>query len=245
MPFEAVRQPAERAETLLARYYHTLLSRLGPQGWWPARTRFEVILGAILTQNTSWKNVELAMARLRNSGLLRLSRLKKASRSELEWCVHPSGFFRQKASTIQNFLAWLDGTCAGSLPAMFTRPPAQLRRELLQIRGLGPETADAILLYAGRKAFFVADAYTRRVLARHQLVPDKASYSRVQEFLHQNLPADEALFNEYHALLVDVGKSWCRKAEPRCEECPLKEFLPAHELASAAPRVSNIEIHER
>jgi endonuclease-3 related protein len=245
MPFEAVRQSAERAGALLARYYHTLLSRLGPQGWWPAKTPFEVILGAILTQNTSWKNVELAMARLRDNGLLRLSRLKKASRSELEWCVHPSGFFRQKASTIQNFLAWLDGTCAGSLPVVFARPPAQLRRELLQIRGLGPETADAILLYAGRKPFFVADAYTRRVLTRHQLVPDKASYSKVQDFLHRNLPADEVLFNEYHALLVDVGKSWCRKAEPRCEECPLKEFLPAYEFASDAPRLSNFEIHER
>jgi endonuclease-3 related protein len=245
MPFEPAHQPAERAGALLARYYHTLLSRLGPQGWWPARTRFEVILGAILTQNTSWKNVELTMARLRHTGLLRLSRLKEASRSELEWCVHPSGFFRQKVSTIRNLLAWLDGTCAGSLSVMFARPLAQLRCDLLQIRGLGPETVDAILLYAGRKPFFVADAYTRRVLARHQLVPDRASYSKVQEFLHQSLPPDAGLFKEYHALLVEVGKSWCRKAEPRCEECPLREFLPAREVASDAPRVSNSEIHER
>src|SRR5215470_14853216 len=132
-------QDPEPTRTLLAPYYDTLLSTLGPQGWWPAKTRLEVILGAILTQNTSWKNVELAVARLRRAGLLKLSSLEKASRSELECCVRPSGFFRQKALTIQNFLTWLDRNCSGSLAVMFARPAAELRRALLQVDGLGPE----------------------------------------------------------------------------------------------------------
>jgi endonuclease III related protein len=244
MLLEPRHQRSERTRTLLLKYYGVLLSSLGSQGWWPAKTRLEVILGAILTQNTSWQNVELAIARLRRNGLLKLSTLRKASRSELESCIHPSGFFRQKALTIQNFLTWLERTCVGSLPVMFARPAAQLRRELLEVRGLGPETVDAILLYAGQQAFFVADSYTRRVLARHALVPQKAGYSDVQAFLHRNLPPDEALFNEYHALLVYVGKSWCRKAAPRCEECPLKGFLPAYQDARGAARISDLEIHE-
>ncbi len=211
---------------MLRRYYRRLLERLGPQRWWPARTRLEIILGAILTQNTNWKNAALALKSLRQAGLLRLARLRRVSRNDLQTHIQSAGFFRQKARTIQSFLSWLERSCRGSLKGTFGRPAGELRRELLGIRGLGPETVDAVLLYAGGKPFFVADAYTRRILARHGLVRANADYSQVQLFLHRHLPPDARLFNEYHALLVEVGKRYCRRGRPRCEECPLEEYLP-------------------
>jgi len=216
---------------VLRQYYDVLFERLGPQRWWPARTRLEVILGAILAQNTAWTNAALALRCLRRAGLLRLSRLQRASRSELEALLRPAGFYRQKAVTVRNFLRWLARTCQGSLARLFSRPPAALRRELLRIRGLGPETVDAILLYAGRHPFFVADAYTRRILARHGLVPPTAGYAAVQDFLHRHLVADQTLFNEYHALLVAVGKRFCRRRRADCQACPLAEFLLRTPLA--------------
>ncbi len=222
--------PAERTAVqptkVLEAYYARLVEQLGPQGWWPARTRLEVILGAVLTQNTTWQNAALALKRLRKAGRLSLSGLRQTTQAELESFIRPAGFFRQKALTIRNFLNWLEGNCEGSLANLFNRPPTELRRELLQLKGLGPETVDAILLYAGRQPFFVADAYTRRILARHRLVPSDTDYSAVQDFLHQHLPADQALFNEYHALLVEVGKRYCKHQAPRCDACPLREFLP-------------------
>lgn len=211
---------------VLRRYYETLLEQFGPQGWWPARTRFEVILGAILTQNTSWNNAALALRRLREAGRATQSGLRSTDQAELEDLIRPAGFFQQKASTIRTLLSWVDRKYQGSLGRVFRRPPTQLRSELLQLNGLGPETVDAILLYAGRQPFFVADAYARRILARHELVPEDADYSAVQNFLHEHLPANEAMFNEYHALLVEVGKRFCRRRAPRCEACPLGEFLP-------------------
>lgn len=219
----------------LEQYYSRMLRELGPQGWWPARTRLEVILGAILTQNTAWLNAAQALKRLRKARLLNLARLRKASLTEVESQIRPAGFFRQKARSIRNFLAWLDSAHGGSLTSLFTTQATRLRRELLAVGGLGPETADAILLYAGRQPFFVADAYTRRILARHAQVPSGAGYSEVQRFLHQHLPADPHLFNEYHALLVEVGKRYCRRQAPRCEACPLKEFLPNPQMGAAVP----------
>jgi endonuclease-3 related protein len=225
MELAAVEPEVEAAETL-RHYYQTLHQRLGPQGWWPARTRLEVILGAILTQNTAWANAALAVRQLRKAGLLNLARLHKASQSELEHCIRPAGFYRHKALTIRNFLGRLTSAYAGSLTTLFAAPAEEARRELLKVRGLGPETVDAILLYAGRHPFFVADAYARRILVRHALVPAKAGYSAVQQFLHRHLPPDQTLFNEFHALLVEVGKRFCRRGEPDCEACPLKVFLP-------------------
>lgn len=210
----------------LKEYYTRLLDKLGPQRWWPARTRLEVILGAILTQNTSWHNAALALKRLGKVGLLTLVGLRKARQAELESAIRPAGFFRQKALAIRTFLGWLEGAHGGSLTSMFNRSPTALRSELLRLRGLGPETVDAILVYAGRRPFFVADAYTRRILARHGLLAADANYSRAQDFLHRHLPADAALFNEFHALLVEAGKRYCKRQAPRCEECPLQEFLP-------------------
>jgi endonuclease-3 related protein len=232
MELTAVEPQMEAAETL-RQYYTALRERLGQQGWWPARTRLEVILGAILTQNTAWSNAALAVRRLRKAGLLNLAKLQRASRSELEHCIRPAGFYRQKALTIRNFLRWLERVCGGSLATLFALPAQEARRELLTVKGLGPETVDAILLYAGRHPYFVVDAYTRRILARHRLVSARANYSAVQQFLQQHLPPDQALFNQYHALLVGVGKRFCRRLKPNCEACPLKGFLPDQSIVGA------------
>ncbi len=219
----------------LQQYYARLHENLGPQGWWPAHTRLEVILGAILTQNTTWRNAALALRRLRKAGLLKLAKIQQASRADLEACVRPAGSFRQKARTIRNFLAWLAAAYDGALAALFARPAAESRRELLELEGLGPETVDVILLYAGRKPYFIADAYTRRILGRHGLIPLTAKYGEVQQLLHRNLLPDPAMFNEYHALLVEVGKRYCQRQAPRCEGCPLEPFLPRHPIVGSGP----------
>lgn len=208
-------------------YFQSLLQGFGPQGWWPARTRLEVILGAILTQNTTWRNASLALDQLRKHGLLRMENLRKASLPELERHVRQAGFYRQKVATILSFIECLNRDCRGSLDTLFSRPSDNLRQYLLDIKGLGPETADAILLYAGRKPYFVADAYTRRILSRHGWLPANATYEAAQELLHQQLPRDSRLFNEFHALLVEAGKRYCTRREPACSECPLREYLPA------------------
>jgi endonuclease-3 related protein len=232
-----VKQPGIPAGELLPRYYSVLRVRLGPQQWWPARTRLEVILGAILTQNTTWHNATLALRNLRKSGLLSWQALRRACLSGLEACVRPAGFYRQKARTIRDFVGWLSREHAGSLDRLFSLPTEELRRRLLDLRGLGPETVDAIILYAAQRPRFVADAYTRRVLARHGFVSGAADYLQTQEFLHAHLPPDTSLFNEFHALLVEVGKKHCKPQSPRCAGCPLEEFLPeggaAQRLAQA------------
>lgn len=209
----------------LRRYYQRLFEALGPQGWWPARTRLEVILGAILTQNTIWRNAAQAIAHLRKRGLLNLKRLRVLDEVELQSLIRPAGFFSQKARAIRAFLAWLDAAHGGSLDRMFAKPAEQLRADLLGLKGLGPETADAILLYAGRKPFFVADAYTRRILARHHLLPADSSYEEAQNFVHHNLDRDAGVYNEFHALLVEVGKRHCRRNAAECNACPLEGFL--------------------
>lgn len=210
---------------MLRQFFDSMFENLGPQHWWPARTRLEIILGAILTQNTSWQNAARALKKLRQAGLLALTRLKSARLSEIEAHIRPAGFFRQKARTIRNFLDWLEGKSAGSLNTVFNRPGGDLRRELLGIKGLGPETVDAIMLYAAGQPHFIADAYTRRILNRHGLLAEEAGYSLAQQFLHAHLPADPKMFNEYHALLVEVGKRHCRRSEPICRGCPLEGFL--------------------
>ena len=170
-------------------------------------------------------NTYALLKRLREAGLLKLSRLQLASPAKLETCVRPAGFCRQKTAAIRSFLDWLERFSDGSLARLFARPAPEVRRELLRVKGLGPETVDAILLYAGRQPFFVADAYTRRILSRHGLVPPAAGYDEVQEYLHRSLPSDPSLFNEFHALLVEAGKRFCKRREPNCDACPLGEFL--------------------
>jgi endonuclease-3 related protein len=210
---------------VLRRFYATLLKSFGPQGWWPARTRWEVICGAILTQNTTWRNATLALKNLRRAGLLAWRPLRQVSVRQLEQTIRPAGFYRQKARTLHVFAHWIEQAHGGSLNSLFSLGADRARAQLLALPGIGPETADAILLYSGRQPVFVADAYTRRVLARHQLLSPAADYHSAQQFLHQHLPHEEALFNEFHALLVEAAKRFCHRNVAHCEECPLGGFL--------------------
>lgn len=228
------KQPAMAAGRTLYQFYATLADCFGPQGWWPARTRLEMILGAILTQNTAWHNAALALKRLRQSGRLSWRGLRQASLADLEAWIRPAGFYRQKARAIRNFLDWLARVHRGSLDALFALPAPEVRRQLLELKGWGAETADATLLYAGRQPFFVADAYTRRILSRHGLLPAPTSYAEAQQFLHRHLPREQSLFNEFHALLVEAGKRYCKREAPQCDGCPLEPYLPAHPPAGGA-----------
>jgi len=221
----AIEQGAATPGEILGRFYGALLESFGPQGWWPARTRWEVICGAILTQNTTWRNATLALKNLRKAGLLSGRSLRQTPLRELEQMIRPAGFYRQKAAALHSFAQWIEKAHAGSLDSLFSQGAARAREQLLAQKGIGPETADAILLYSGRQPVFVADAYTRRILKRHQLVPSQADYTAAQLFLHQHLPADETLFNEFHALLVEVAKRHCHRKVAHCEECPLGKFL--------------------
>jgi endonuclease III related protein len=217
----------------LERYYQTLFTALGPQRWWPARTPFEVIVGAILTQNTAWTNVERAIANLRRANLLTPAALERVERRRLERLIRSSGYFRQKARKLKEFVRFLRREFGGSLARMFRTPTAELRERVLSVHGIGRETADSILLYAGGHSVFVVDAYTQRILARHGLAGEKAGYEQVRALFEASLPRDPATYNEFHGLIVNVGKNWCRTREPRCQECPLQPFLP-----SAAPPTS-------
>jgi endonuclease-3 related protein len=211
----------------LPQFFQTLTARLGPMHWWPAKTPFEVIVGAILTQNTAWANVERAIANLRRERLLTPRTLERVPQGKLARLVRPSGYFRQKARKLKAFVRFLRRDFHGSLRAMFGTPTAELRERLLCVHGIGPETADSILLYAGNHPVFVVDAYTKRILLRHGLIDEKTSYEDVRQLFERNLPRDAALYNEFHALLVNVGKNWCRTQQPRCDECPLGPYLPA------------------
>ncbi|MFQ5882489.1 MAG: endonuclease III domain-containing protein [Candidatus Methylomirabilales bacterium] len=211
----------------LMRIYHRLYRRLGPQGWWPGRSRFEVIVGAILTQNTNWGNVEKAIRRLRRARVLTPPGMSALSHRRLTELIRPAGYFAVKAQRLQNFLTFLRKGYGGSLNRMFREEPARLREALLRVSGIGPETADSILLYAGGMPVFVVDAYTKRIFSRHRLIPNQSSYHEVQTLLMNHLPRDVKLYNEYHALLVSVGKAYCRST-PRCDSCPLRWDLEYH-----------------
>ncbi len=224
--FPAGVEPTSRRATLL-HYFQAMTRQLGPMHWWPARTPFEVIVGAILTQNTAWANVERAIANLKQARLLSVAGLEGVPVRRLAKVVRPSGYFRQKAKKLKAFLKFLRQEYGGSLRKMFRTPTEQLREKLLAVHGIGPETADSILLYAGGHAVFVVDAYTKRILQRHGWVDEKAGYEEVRAPFEGSLPRDVQLWNEYHALLVNVGKNWCRTKEAKCDQCPLQPFLPA------------------
>jgi endonuclease-3 related protein len=243
-------------EESLRAYYSTLLSAWGRQHWWPARTRFEVVVGAYLTQATAWTNVELALRRLRANGLLNLEAIRNTPLLELEMLIRSSGYFRQKARRLKTFVAFVDAGYGGSLRRMFAQPTGKLRQELLELNGVGPETADSILLYGGQHPVFVVDAYTRRILDRHGILPMNTPYEQIRELfesalttsdderrdlsisgqggaVHRPSPMSLAqrslvaqLYNDMHALLVGVGKNHCVRSEPRCDSCPLRQFLP-------------------
>jgi endonuclease-3 related protein len=243
------------AEEQVAEMYVALARSWGPQHWWPAQSPFEVIVGAYLTQNTSWRNVELALDRLREAGILNLQGIRGVPVRRLESLIRSSGYFRQKTRRLKGFIEFLDREYGGSLTRMFAQPTVRLREQLLALNGVGPETADSILLYAGQHPVFVVDAYTKRIAARHSICPASAAYDDVQRFFSSGLaivphaplaplanpggafhppsrmsqarrsPLTQ-VFNEMHGLLVGVGKTHCFKAIPRCEGCPLEMLLP-------------------
>ena len=208
------------ADRTLLRIYDLLLAAFGPQHWWPARTRDETVIGAILTQNTAWGNVERAIEALRRADCLTLDRIDRTPVRRLAGMIRPSGTYRIKARRLKDLARWLQTRFGGDLGALFALGPSAGRRELPGVRGVGPETADAILLYAGKLPTFVVDAYTQRVLRRHLLIGPDGGYERTKALFERTLPPDERLFGEYHALLVELGKRHCRK-RARCEGCPL------------------------
>ena len=211
----------------LLEIYRILLDHYGPRNWWPADSPFEVIVGAILTQNTAWKNVEKAIAEGLNpdDGLRPLTpeALLRLPEETLSEAIRPSGYYRQKGKRLRNFLDMLSDRFACSLDALFGLPTETLREELLALSGIGPETADSILLYAADRAVFVIDTYTIRILSRHELLPEETSYADAQQWVTDHLPEDVQLFNEFHALLVNVGKDFCRPRQV-CPGCPLEGF---------------------
>ncbi|MBI5686473.1 MAG: endonuclease III domain-containing protein [Verrucomicrobia bacterium] len=241
------------------RAFNLLLRHFGPQRWWPGDTPFEVCVGAILTQNTAWTNVEKAIANLRRAGVLSPSKMRALHHAKLAALIRPAGYFNVKARRLRSFLDFLRDEFRGDLSRMFRLSPAVVREKLLGVNGIGPETADSILLYAGGRESFVVDAYTRRVLTRHGWAPCASDYHEIKAIFEQSLagnPKSEIrnpkskiprptghppsgmsvaserhsprarLFNEYHALIVAVGKHYCLSREPRCEACPLRPLLP-------------------
>jgi endonuclease-3 related protein len=247
--------PQSAPEQQIVAVYSTLADAWGRQHWWPARSRFEVIVGAYLTQNTNWANVEIALRKLRSAGALSVAGIRNIPLSKLENLVRSSGYFRQKAHRLKVFVKFLDQNYSGSLNTMFVQPTAELREQLLTLNGVGPETADSILLYAGQHPIFVVDAYTKRIAGRHGILPETAKYEDFRLLFEKALsvglkPATHSsdllqgaghspsrislaartplaqVFNDMHGLLVGVGKNYCLKSKPRCDLCPLKPLLP-------------------
>jgi endonuclease-3 related protein len=209
----------------LRKYFDVLLAHYGPPKWWPADSPFEVMVGAILTQNTSWKNVEKAIRNLKVYGLLDARKIQELDQDTLAMAIKPAGTYNLKAARLKGFVAWFLERFGGDVERMKEATPDRLREELLEVKGIGPETADAILLYALGMPVFVVDAYTHRLLTRHELAMDEATYEDLKEYFERNLPRDAKLYSDFHALVVAVGKDFCR-AKARCEECPLRSFLP-------------------
>jgi endonuclease-3 related protein len=208
----------------LDEYYNALFTHFGPQHWWPGNTPFEVIVGAILTQNTSWANVEKAISNLRAAKLLSPSAIHKVQLRKLERLVRPSGYFRQKARKLKAFCEFLQLEFRGSLKRMFATPTIVLREKLLGVHGIGPETADSILLYAAAHPVFVVDAYTKRLLVRHGWADENTKYEDIRWTFERQFPGDTTRFNEFHALIVNAGKHFCRRREALCNLCPLGRY---------------------
>jgi endonuclease-3 related protein len=207
----------------LTKIYQLLFDRFGPQHWWPGETQFEIITGAILTQNTNWTNVEKAIANLKSAHLLTPEKLFNLDTSQLAQLIRSAGYYNIKAKRLKNFLSWLFNNHAGQLSNLENLDTSQLRTELLSITGIGRETADSILLYAFNREIFVVDAYTARVAIRHGLIGPDADYEQLRDLFQSNLPPNSKLFNEYHALLVRVGKEFCRP-KTACANCPLEKL---------------------
>jgi len=209
---------------VLMEYYRAMYEALGPSNWWPAESPFEVCIGAVLTQNTNWKNVSRAIEALREKNLLTPQGLEDLAEAQLAELIRPTGYFRVKAARIKALLDFLGREAKHDLNRLAQQPREEVRAKLLAVKGIGQETADSILLYALGQPVFVVDAYTARIMHRHGFVPEDVDYGQLQEMFTDNLPADVQVFNEYHALLVRVGKTWCKKSSPVCTDCPLGQF---------------------
>lgn len=209
-------------QTQLKEIYKRLYYHFGPQHWWPGDTPFEVMVGAVLTQNTNWKNVEKAIDNLKRAGVLSLEQMAELPTGLLAEYIRPAGYYNIKAGRLQNLLTTIGERYDSSLEAMQEEDTETLRRVLLSTKGIGPETADSILLYAFDRPVFVVDAYTYRILIRHDLIAEEFGYDEIQEYFMDNLEPDRALYNEYHALLICIGKEYCKKTKPNCRDCPLE-----------------------
>ena len=207
--------------------YERLYDHYGSQHWWPGETCFEIIIGAILTQNTSWNNVEKAITNLKEKGCLSPAKLHAMDPKEIAPLIRPAGYFNLKTQRLKSFLKWLFEQHDGSLEALQAISTSSLRKNLLSIKGIGPETADSICLYAFDKPVFVIDAYTARIFGRHGMLEPGCGYHDIQELFHSGLGKDTNLFNEYHAMIVQLGKEHCKR-KPICAGCPLED-LP-HQL---------------
>lgn len=201
--------------------YERLYAHFGPRHWWPGDSRFEIMVGAVLTQNTAWKNVEKAIANLKRPGLLHFDALYRLPVNELAERIRPAGYFNVKAKRLRHLLETIATQSNGDLDAFLSVSLHTLRERLLGTHGVGPETADSIILYAAEKPIFVVDTYTKRLLLRHGLVSDEADYHEIQDLFMSHLPHEVPLFNEYHALIVATGNTYCKPSTPLCEKCPL------------------------
>lgn len=204
--------------------YHALNDHFGNLNWWPGDSPLEIIVGAILTQNTAWQNVEKAIANLKAARLLSTDALTAISESDLAELIRPSGYYNVKARRLKSFFIFLRDCFHGDLDVMLGEETQTLRKKLLQVKGIGEETADSMLLYAGGKPVFVVDAYARRILMRHGVLRERLAYGDIQSLFMKHIAHDAALYNQYHALLVNTGKNYCTKTKPRCQACPLNHL---------------------
>lgn len=204
--------------------YEILLGHFGPQRWWPGDTPFEIMIGAVLTQNTNWVNVSRAIDNLKKNDLLSFEKMHDLPVELLAEKIKPAGYFNLKAARLKNLLNFIGDEYNGSLEDMLHEDALNLREKILTVKGIGPETADSILLYAGNKPVFVIDTYTHRIFARHDIIAEEDGYYEIQEYFTLSLPEEVELFNEYHALIVRLGKEFCKKSKPLCRRCPLGEL---------------------
>jgi len=208
----------------LMQMYQAMYEHFGPQNWWPGDGALEIVIGAVLTQNTNWTNVERAIENLQRENLIDIEKLNNIDHSQLARLIRPAGYFNIKAKRLKNLIKYLWDSYQGDIDKFFSLSIEQMREELLSVSGIGRETADDIILYAANKPTFVIDAYTWRIAHRHMLIEYDADYETIKELFEDNLDADVELFNEYHALLVATGKNYCKRKKPLCEKCPLNKF---------------------
>ena len=209
--------------------YEALYSTFGPLNWWPAEDDFEVMVGAILTQGVSWKNVEKAIDNLKALGILSVNGILSAYPEVLADAIRPTMYYNQKAKKLRALCRHLQENYDGDIYRLFEKEVPELRQELLGIKGIGPETADSMILYAAKKPIFVVDAYTWRIFSRLGFFFDGATYQEMQDFFMESLPEEANLFNEYHAQIVKLGKDYCKKSNPRCEDCPVSKWCQGPE----------------